>query len=143
VTAAPRNRSQEKIRNPLLFYPMNAFFPFFIASFIASCAWTILLIRINRRNRRLTELVGAWSATAILAAFWQAEALPWLWGYLKAVLLVWLCAMVLLVTAVYATWRVKEPGRRLLLCCAVTSLVVNVAAGVYFLWLATVSPGGV
>lgn len=55
----------------------------------------------------------------------------------------WVGAMALLVTAVASLWRVKEPGRVPLLCCAVLSIVVNAAAGLQFLWLATVSAGGV
>ena len=122
---------------------MNTFLPFFIASFVAACAWTILVLAIDRRKRRFVGLIGAWSATVVLAALWQANAVPWLWVFLQGVLLVWLGAIALLITAVVSIWRVKEPGRRPLLCCAVLSIVVNVAAGLQFLWLATVSPSGV
>ena len=101
------------------------------------------MITIDQRHRRFVGLIGAWAATVVLAALWQADAVPWLWVLLKGVLLVWLGAIALLITAVVSIWRVKEPGRRLLLCCAVLSIVVNVAAGLQFLWLATVSPGGV
>ena len=38
-------------------------------------------------------------------------------------------AIALLVTAVVSLWRVKEPGRVPLLCCAMLSIVVNAAAG--------------
>jgi len=122
---------------------MNPFLPFFIASFVAACAWTILVLAIDRRKRRFVGLIGAWSATVVLAALWQANAVPWLWVFLQGVLLVWLSAIALLITAVVSIWRVKEPGRLPLLCCAVLSLVLNVAAGLQFLWIATVSPGGV
>ena len=122
---------------------MNTFLPFFIASFVAACAWTILVLAIDRRKRRFVGLIGAWSATVVLAALWQANAVPWLWVFLQGVLLVWLSAIALLITAVVSIWRVKEPGRLPLLCCAVLSLVLNVAAGLQFLWIATVSPGGV
>jgi hypothetical protein len=33
--------------------------------------------------------------------------------------------------------------RFLIVSCALISIVVNVAAGLHFLWIATVSPGGV
>ena len=122
---------------------MNPFLPFLIASFVAACAWTILVLAIDQRKRRFVGLIGAWAATVVLAAFWQAESVPWLWSFLQGVLLVWLGAIALLITAVVSIWRVKEPGRRPLLCCAVLSIVVNVAAGLQFLWLATVSPSGV
>jgi hypothetical protein len=97
----------------------------------------------GQRKRRFVGLIGAWAATVVLAALWQAEAVPWLWVFLQAVLLVWLGAIALIITAVVSIWRIKEPGRRSLLCCAVLSMLVNVAAGLLFLWLATVSPGGV
>jgi hypothetical protein len=122
---------------------MNAFLPFLIASFAAACVWTILVLAIPQPKRRFVGLIGAWAATLVLAAIWQAEAVPWLWAFLQGVLLVWFGAVALLITAVVSIWRVKGPCRRPLLCCAVVSIVVNVAAGLQFLWLATVSPGGV
>lgn len=122
---------------------MNSFLPFLIASFVAACAWTILGLAIERHKRQLVGLIGAWVATVVLAAFWQAEAVPWLWVFLQAVLLVWLGAIALLIAAVVSILRVKELGRRALLCCAVLSIVANVAAGLQLLWQATVSPGGV
>lgn len=102
-----------------------------------------MVLAIGHRKRRFVGLIGAWAATVVLAALWQAQAVPWLWVFLQGVLLIWLGAIALLITGVVLIWRVKEPGRRPLLCCAVLSIVVNVAAGLQFLWLATVSPGGV
>ena len=122
---------------------MNPFFPFVIASFVAACAWTILELAIVQRKRRFAGVIGAWGATIVLAAFWQAEAVPWLWAFLQGVVLVWFGAMALLITAFVSTWRGKEPGRLPLLCCAALSIVVNIAALGQFLWEATVSPGGV
>ena len=122
---------------------MNPFLLLLLTSFIAACAWTILVIRSARHDRRYMGLIGAWIATVVLTALWQAEAVPWLWVFLQGVLLAWLCSIGLLIAATLSIWRFKEPSRRSLLCCAVLSLVVNVAAGVHFLWLATVSPSGV
>jgi hypothetical protein len=122
---------------------MNAFLLSFVTSFIAACVWTIMVMRIDQRHRRFAGLLAAWAATAVLGALWQAEAVPWLWGFLKGLVLVWLGAIALLIAAVVANWRVESPGRWPLLCCAVLSIAVNVAAGLQFLWLATVSPGGV
>ena len=122
---------------------MNPFLPCLIGAFVTACAWSVLVLAVDRRKRRFLGLIGAWSATVVLAALWQANAVPWLWVFLQGVLLVWLGAIALLITAVVSIWRVKEPGRRPLLCCAVLSIVVNVAAGLQFLWLATVSPSGV
>jgi len=120
---------------------MNPFLPLFIASVVAACAWTFLAL--NRRKGQFLGLIGAWAGSLVIAAFWQAEAVPWLWGFLQGVLLVWLGAIALLIIACVSIWNVKEPGRRPLLCCAALSIIVNVAAGLQFLWLATVSPGGV
>lgn len=144
---APRHRSSvsftEEDLKPASSHPaMNPFLPFLAASFVAACGWTILVLAIDQRNRRFVGLIGAWAATVVLAALWQAEAVPWLWVLLQGVLLVWLSAVALLIAAVASIWRVTEPGRSPLLFCAVLSLVVNVAAGLQFLWLATVSPGG-
>lgn len=122
---------------------MNPFLPLFIASVVAACAWTFLVLALNRRKSQFVGLIGAWAGTLVIAAFWQAEAVPWLWGFLQGVLLVWIGAITLLIIACVSIWSAKEPGRRPLLCCAVLSIAVNVAAGLQFLWLATVSPGGV
>jgi hypothetical protein len=122
---------------------MNPFLPYLIGSFVAACAWTILVLAIDRRKRGFVGLIGAWAATVVLAALWQAKAVPWLWVFLQGLLLVWLGAIAILITAAVSIWRVKEPGRFPLLCCVVLSIVVNAAAGLQFLWLATVSPGGV
>jgi hypothetical protein len=88
-------------------------------------------------------LMGSWAATLVLAALWQAQAFPWLLEILMGILLIWAGAMALLVTGFVSIWRVQAPGRLALLGCAGLSLGVNVAAGLQFLWLATVSSGGV
>ena len=122
---------------------MDSFLPYFIASFVATCAWTILVLAMGKRKRRFLGLMGAWAATLVLAALWQAEAVPWLWGFIQGVVLLWLGAIVLLIVAVVLMISDKEPGRRALLCCALFCIIVNFAAGLLFLWIATVSPGGV
>ena len=122
---------------------MNPFLPYLIASLLAACAWTVLVLASGQHKRRFLGLIGAWAAAVVLAALWQAEAIPWLWGFLQLVLLVWLGAIALLIAAVVLIWPVQASGRLPLLFCAVLSIVVNVAAGLHFLWLATVSPGGV
>ena len=122
---------------------MNPFLPFVIAAGLAALAWTIVLFRIDPAHRRFIGLVGAWIATMVLAALWQADAVPWLWVFLKGVLLVWLGAIACLIIAAVSIWRLKEPHRQALLFCAGLSIVVNIAAGLQFLWLASVSPGGV
>ena len=122
---------------------MNPFLAYFIVSFVAAVVWTILLLRANRLDQRSLGLAGAWAATLVLASFWQAAAVPWLWNFLQLVLLVWLIAIILMAIAAATTWSAKQPLRFLIVSCALISFVVNVAAGLHFLWIATVSPGGV
>lgn len=88
-------------------------------------------------------LAGAWVTTLVLATLWQAEAIPWLLNFLQGVLLVWLSAMIVLVMAAATMWSEKQPLRLLVVSCAVMNIVVNVVAGLHFIWIATVSPGGV
>jgi hypothetical protein len=78
-----------------------------------------------------------------LAALWQAEAIPWLGNFLQVVMLVWLSAFIILAMAVAAMWSEKQPLWLLLVSCAVICIVVNIAAVLHFLWIATVSAGGV
>jgi hypothetical protein len=122
---------------------MTSFLGFFIASFVVASAWTIVVLTTDRRIGRWMGLMGSWAATLVLAALWQSEAVPWLLALLKGVLLIWVCAMAVVVTGFVSVWRVQAPGRLALLGCAALSLGVNVAAGLHFLWLATVSSGGV
>ncbi len=122
---------------------MNPFLIYLVVSIAASVVWTFFAMRANRRHRQSLGLAGAWAATLVLAAFWQAEAIPWLWTFLQGVLLIWLTALVVLVMAASATWSEKQPLRLLLVSCAVSCIVVNVVAGLHFLWIATVSSGGV
>ena len=122
---------------------MNEFLPYFIASSIAACAWTFFAMMIYRRHRGLLGLVGAWAATLVLASLWRADAVPWVSEFLQGVVFVWLAAIGLLIIAAVLILNAKEPGRGPLLCCAALSILINVAAGLHFLWLATVSPGGV
>lgn len=122
---------------------MNPFLIYFMVSTVASVVWTFFVLRTNQRKRLSPGLAGAWAATLVLAALWQAEAIPWLWHFLQVVLLVWLSALIVLVVAAATMWSEKQPLRLLVVSCAVISIVVNVAAGFHFLWIATVSPAGV
>jgi hypothetical protein len=88
-------------------------------------------------------LLGAWSATVILAALWKSEALPWIVHLIQGVLLLWLGSILSLIVEVVLTWATKEPGWRRTLCCALLCLFIDIAALLNFFWIATVSPGGV
>ncbi len=122
---------------------MKPFLIYFIVSIVASIVWSILQLSANQRNRPSLGLVGAWTATLVLAALWQADAVPWLWNFLQLVLLVWLSAIILLMITAAKTWSARQPLRLPLVSCAMISIVVNVAAGLHFLWIATVSSAGV
>jgi|GEM_PF-5325366 hypothetical protein len=122
---------------------MNSFLPFLIASFVASCAWTILEFILGQRKRHWMGLLGAWSATVILAGLWQSEAIPWIVYLIQGVLLLWLGSIMALMVAVVMAWVTKEPGRRWILCCAFFCLFIDIAALLNFFWIATVSPSGV
>jgi len=122
---------------------MNPFLIYFIVSIVASVVWTFFALRANQRNRLSLGLAGVWAATLVLATLWQAEAIPWLWHFLQGVLLVWLSAIIVLVIAAAAMWNGKQPLRLVLVSCSVICIVINVAAGLHFLWIATVSSAGV
>lgn len=122
---------------------MNPFLPYCIASTLVAGAWTILALTLYPRHRRLPGLVGAWAATGVLAAVWLGDAIPWIAQSLQGVVFAWLGAIGLMIIAGVFILIDKEPGRGPLLACAALTILINVAAGLHFLWIATVSPGGV
>jgi hypothetical protein len=122
---------------------MNLFLACLTGSFVAACAWTFFLLPSGRPECGWRGMIGAWVATLVLAALGQAEAMPWISVFLKGVLLVWLGAFALVISAAVSVLRVNQAGRLPHLCCAVTSIVVNMIAGLRFVWLAVVDPGGV
>jgi hypothetical protein len=122
---------------------MNSFLPFLIVLFVAASVWTILEFTLGQRKRCWMGLLGAWTASVILAALWQSEALPWIVHLIQGVLLLWLGSILSLIVEVVLTWTTKEPGWRRTLCCALLCLFIDIAALLNFLWIATVSPGGV
>lgn len=121
----------------------NGSLALFVMSFLSVSTWTTVVLALGRHERGFLGLIGGWVATAVLAALWQADAIPWLREFILPVIIVWLGAIALLIHATGLIWTGNEPGRRPLLCCAVASLVINVAAVLLFLWAATVGPGGV
>ena len=122
---------------------MDPFMLYWIASIVLTVVWSLFVIKVEQQHRRFLGLSGAWIAALVLTALWQAEAVPHLWIYPKAVLLVWQLALVLLVIDTVTTWHAKQPSRQALTTFALLSITVNVVAGLHLLWLATVSPGGV
>ena len=113
------------------------------ASLLAVFVWTVVHV-VNRGSRqRLFGLLGAWLATLASAALCHPDAAPWIAGSAKELFLICLVALAVLVPTVTSEWRLDDLVSRLVLSCAVFSLVANVAAVLRFLWLATVSAGGV
>jgi hypothetical protein len=122
---------------------MNPFLIYFLVSLVASLLWTLVAYRGHQLRQRPLGLLGAWAATLVLAAFWQADAVPWLWQLLTGVLLVWGGALFLVASSAASKWQQRQPQRLPLVSCAVISMGANVTACLHCLWLATVSPGGV
>lgn len=122
---------------------MNFFLLCLVACWLAAAVWTCVVFAKGQNTAHSLGVIGAWLACLVLAALWQADAVPWLWVFLKGVLSVWLGAIALLLASAVLLARIKQPGLRLAQGCAVSALAANVAAGMYFLWQATVSGAGV
>ena len=122
---------------------MNPFLIYFIVSIVNSVVWTFFVLRHNEQNRLSLGLAGAWVATLILAAFWQAEVIPWFWSFHQGVLLVWLSAIILQVITAATIWNETPLLYFLPVFYAVIGVIVNLTAFLHLLWIATVSPGGV
>ena len=110
---------------------------------ILAFVWGLFISRMKPEPRRFLGLSGPWIAVLVLTAFWQADAVPELWRFLKLVLIVWLISLALMMASIVRTGVSQPPRWRSLISLAISSPAVNVAAGLSFLWLATVSPSGV
>ncbi len=113
------------------------------ASLLAVFVWTVVHVVKRGSRRRLFGLLAAWLATLASAALCHPDAVPWIAGSAKELFLLSLVGLAVLAPTVAAEWRSDDLVSRLVLSCAVFSLVANVAAVLRFLWLATVSAGGV
>jgi hypothetical protein len=122
---------------------MNPFLIYFIVSIVNSVVWIFFVLRHNQQNRLSLGLAGAWVATLVLAAFWQAEVIPWFWSFHQGILLVWLSAIILQVMAAATIWSETPLLYFPPVFCAVIGVIVNLTAFLHLLWIATVSPGGV
>lgn len=122
---------------------MNPFQYYSLASLVTAFVWTLLLLRADQRNRPWLGLAGAWAAALVSLALWQTDNLPWLLDYIQLVMLIWLGAIVLLVMAAVTIWSERQTRPWPLVWGALLCVVVNVAAVLHFLWIATVSAGGV
>lgn len=122
---------------------MNPFLYYSLASIVTAFFWTLLMMSADQRNRRWLGLAGAWAAALVSLSLWQVDNLPWLLDFIRPVVWIWLGAIVLLMMAAATTWGERQARQWPLVCGAVMSTVVNVVAVLHFLWIATVSAGGV
>ncbi|MEZ6058142.1 MAG: hypothetical protein R3C01_15700 [Planctomycetaceae bacterium] len=84
---------------------MNPFLLYWIASTILVVAWSLFLTRMPPPRRPFPGPCGAWLATLVLTALWQAEVVPQLWAFLNVVLLVWQIALAFIVIGTIGVWR--------------------------------------
>lgn len=122
---------------------MNPFLIPLLASAASTALWFILIRNQDPRDRRYTGAIGASFATLVLLALWQADSVPWLWLFLKAVLLVWFASFIILVVGLFFLPPRGSQLRLSLFFCASGAIAANLAGAALFLWEATVSPGGV
>ncbi len=122
---------------------MNPFLYYSLASIVTAFVWTLLVLRADQRNRQLLGLAGAWAAALVSLSLWQVDNLPWLLDFIQPVVWIWLGAIVLLVMAAITTWSERQPREWPLVSCVMICVVIDVAAVLHFLWIATVSAGGV
>ncbi len=122
---------------------MNPFLYYSIAALVTAFVWTLLVLSAEQRYRPWLGLAGAWAAVLVSLAIWQADNLPWLLDFIQLIMLIWLGAIVLLVMAAVTIWNERQTRPWPLVSCVVLCTVVNVAAVLHFLWIATVGAGGV
>ena len=122
---------------------MAAFALYALASAFISLAWSLVVAKTARAHRSHLGVAGAWIAALVLTAHWQLDALPQLLHFIQLILLVWLASVGLVIVDACLAWSKRPPRWRVLAALALLTVAIHVVAGLHFLWLATVSPGGV
>ena len=122
---------------------MAAFALYALASAFISLGWTLVVAKTARADRSHLGVAGAWIAALVLTAHWQLDALPQLLHFIQLILLVWLASVGLVIVDACLAWSKRPPRWRVLAALALLTVAIHVVAGLHFLWLATVSPGGV
>ncbi len=122
---------------------MIPFLYYSIASLVTAFVWTLLTLSADQRNRRWLGLAGAWAAALVSLALWQVDNIAWLLDFIQPLFWIWLGAIVLLVMAAITTWNERQPRPWAVVSCVIVCTVVNATAILHFLWIATVSAGGV
>lgn len=115
---------------------MNEFLPYWIASLVVAAGWSIYLAFTCKKAQQFVGLAGAWGGVLVLTAFWQADAVPMLWIFLKFVLVVWQSCLLAILVGTFLVALKKLPGWRWQIAFAALSTAVHVVAGIHFLWIA-------
>ena len=122
---------------------MTSFALYALAAALVALVWTLVVAKTARAHRSHLGVAGAWMATLVLTAHWQLDALPQLLHFIQLILLVWLASVGLVIVDACLAWSKRPPHWRVLAALALLTVAIHVVAGLHFLWLATVSPGGV
>lgn len=121
---------------------MNPFLYYALAAIVTAFVWTLLTLRADQQHRQWLGLAGAWAAALVSLALWPVDNIPWLSDLIQPLFWVWLGAIVLLGMAAAAIWS-EKPRPWAMVSSVIVCTVVNAAAVLHFLWLATVDAGGV
>ncbi len=122
---------------------MNPFLYYALAAIVTAFVWTLLTLRADQQHRQWLGLAGAWAAALVSLALWQVDNLAWISDLIQPLFWIWLGAIVLLVMATISAWNESPPRPWAMVSSVIDCTVVNAAAVLYFLWLATVDAGGV
>ena len=122
---------------------MTSFALYALAAALVALVWTLVVAKTARAHRSYLGVAGAWIAALVLTAHWQLDALPQLLHFIQLILLVWLASVGLVIVDACLAWSKRPPRWRVLAALALLTIAIHVVAGLHFLWLATVSPGGV
>jgi len=123
--------------------PEIQFAGLFAALSTVAIVWLLLVILAKRHWTSYLAVLGAFVAAGIVAAIWQAEAVLWLWQFPQALPPVWSLSMTAMTWGIISGWQTPRPWRWPCVICGVVGLSMSGWAALLFLWIATVSPGGV
>lgn len=110
---------------------------------VLSVVWFLLERRSGRRAWKCGGALSTAVAAVIVAGTRWADSLPWIWMIPQFTMLLWLATFVLMAIGVVTACCLKGSDRRPLLIVSLVSLALNGCSFLAFLWMATVSAGGV
>jgi len=103
---------------------MTSFALYALAAALVALVWSLVVAKTARAHRSYLGVAGAWIAALVLTAHWLAS-------------------VGLVIVDACLAWSKRPPHWRVLAALALLTAAIHVVAGLHFLWLATVSPGGV